>query len=63
VYHGLDRLHRSGEPVEVKQGLGRENTGDPDLVVAHGSSRQVGVGTSQISMIVHLPFIRPTPGG
>ena len=31
--NGLDRLHRGGEPVEVKQGLRRENTGYPDLVV------------------------------
>jgi hypothetical protein len=30
---GLDRFHRGGEPVEVKQSLGRENTGYPDLVV------------------------------
>jgi hypothetical protein len=33
VHDGLDRLHRRGEPVEVKQRLGRENTGYPDLVI------------------------------
>jgi len=33
VHDGFDRLHRNAEPVEVKQSLGRENTGYPDLVV------------------------------
>ena len=33
VQDGLDRFYRGGEPVEVKQSLGRENTGYPDLVV------------------------------
>lgn len=33
VHDGLDRLHGGGEPVEVKQRLGRQNTRHPDLVV------------------------------
>jgi hypothetical protein len=33
VHDRLDRFDRGGEPVEVEQRLGRENTGDPDLVV------------------------------
>jgi hypothetical protein len=33
VHDRLDRFDRCGEPVEVEQRLGRENTGDPDLVV------------------------------
>ena len=27
MYDGLYRLHRGAEPVEIKQSLGRENTG------------------------------------
>ena len=30
---GLDGLYRGGEPVEVEQGFGREDTGYADLVV------------------------------
>jgi hypothetical protein len=33
MYNGLYRLHRGAEPVEIKQSLGRENTGYADLVV------------------------------
>lgn len=33
MYNGLYRLHRGAEPVEIKQCLGRENTGYADLVV------------------------------
>jgi len=33
MYNGLYRLHRGAEPVEIKQGLGRENTRYADLVV------------------------------
>ncbi|MFY9926466.1 MAG: hypothetical protein WAK82_00535 [Streptosporangiaceae bacterium] len=29
----FDRLHRGAEPLEVKQGLGRDDPDDPDLVV------------------------------
>ena len=42
VYHRLDRLDRGGEPVEVKEHLGRENTGYADLVTGqrhHAPSR------------------------
>ena len=30
---GLDGFYRGGEPVEVEQGFGREDTGYADLVV------------------------------
>ena len=33
MQNGLYRLHRGAEPVEIKQSLGRENTGYADLVV------------------------------
>src|ERR1700750_304174 len=33
VHNRLDRLDRGGEPFEVEQGLRRENTGYPDLVI------------------------------
>ena len=33
VHDGFDRLHRCAEPLEVKQGFGRESTRHPDLVV------------------------------
>ena len=38
LHHRLDWLHRSGEPFEVEQGLGRQHPGHPDLVVGrwHG---------------------------
>jgi hypothetical protein len=42
---GFNRLHRGGEPVEVEQRLGRENTRHPDLVVSrwHRSPLHVGI--------------------
>ena len=37
VHHRLDWLHRSGKPVEVEQGFGRQHPSYPDLVVRrHG---------------------------
>jgi hypothetical protein len=33
VQHGLDRLYGSGEALKVKQCLGRENSGNADLIV------------------------------
>jgi hypothetical protein len=33
VQDRLDRLHRGAEPLEVKQGFGREDPDDPNLVV------------------------------
>ena len=33
MHDGFDRLDRGGEPVEVKQGLRREDSGYADLIV------------------------------
>ncbi|MGH3418556.1 MAG: hypothetical protein ACRDOD_03025 [Streptosporangiaceae bacterium] len=34
VQHGLDWLYGSGEVLKVKQCLGRENSGNADLIVS-----------------------------
>ena len=45
VYHRRDRLDRGGEPIKVKEHLGRENTGYADLVVGqrHHAPLKVGI--------------------
>jgi hypothetical protein len=64
VYHRLDRLDRSGEPVEVKQHLGRENTGYADLVNGqrHRAPLQVGI-YGQVPRLRFTVLYGPTRGG
>jgi hypothetical protein len=49
VQDRFDRLHGSAEPLEVKQGLGRENPDDADLVVGRRqrSPQLVAMGKGQ----------------
>ena len=45
MHDRLDRFHRGGEPVEVEQGLGRENARYPDFVIRrrHRGPQRLGI--------------------
>jgi len=64
VYHRLDRLDRGGKPVEVKQHLGRENTGYADLVIGqrHHAPLKVGI-YGQVPRFRFTVSCGPTRGG
>jgi hypothetical protein len=61
----LDRLHRGREPVEVEQGLGRENTGYPDLVVGrwHRSPLQVEIIMARLLRSCFIALCAPFMAG
>jgi len=65
VQHGFDRLHRGGEPLEVKQNLGRYDPDYADLVVGrwHHSPQPVGTSNAQVPTVVPCDPPRPTHGG
>jgi len=54
VQDRFDRLHGGAEPLEVKQGFGRENADDADLVVrrCQRSPQLVAMGKGQL---LHVP--------
>ena len=60
VQDRFDRLHGGAEPLEVKQGFGRENPDDADLVVGRQRSPQlVAMGKGQYFTFPYLDPWRP----
>ena len=61
VQDRFDRLHGGAEPLEVKQGFGRENPDDADLVVGRWqrSPQLVAMGKAQYSTFPYLGLRRP----